>query len=145
MTPLYPFPVDSQYCAFQVIEAHFLAGKGFGSFALFLTTFSTIFSGYTVVGVPQEAALFGYNVLRWISAGQIVLLWYLIYCPRFRRVSHARNYTNPNDILMDRFNLNSLRYVGAFVMCFPQLIYGKNLHWRCTITAISCVLSSIML
>lgn len=37
------------------IGEHFLAGKNTNIFILCATTFSTIFSGYTMIGVPAEA------------------------------------------------------------------------------------------
>ena len=37
------------------IQDHFLAGKSTNLFILCATTFSTVFSGYTMIGVPTEA------------------------------------------------------------------------------------------
>ena len=39
---------------------HFLSGKGYGSIIVFLTLFSTVYGGYTIVGVPNEASNLGY-------------------------------------------------------------------------------------
>lgn len=45
----------SQQEAHDNIGEHFLAGKSTNLFILCATTFSTIFSGYTMIGVPNEA------------------------------------------------------------------------------------------
>ena len=56
----------------NVLSSHFLGDKNTGSILLLLTTFSTTFSGYTMVGVPEQAYLNGFLGLAWLP-------WIYIY------------------------------------------------------------------
>ena len=47
----------------NMVVSHFLANKGFGTIMLFMTTFASIYSGYTVVGIPNEAGIRGFTTL----------------------------------------------------------------------------------
>eukprot|EP01052_Picozoa_sp_SAG31_P060674 SAG31_NODE_19822_length_590_cov_6.747454_2_plen_60_part_01 len=40
-------------------ESYFVAGKSMGFLVLMLTLFSTNFSGFTIVALPEEAAYIG--------------------------------------------------------------------------------------
>jgi hypothetical protein len=51
----------------ETAKDHFLAGKDVGLFLLFISVFSTTVSGYSVVGVPGEAAATGFLALRWFG------------------------------------------------------------------------------
>jgi Na+/proline symporter len=55
------------------LQAHYLGGREFGSILTAGTIFASFFSGYTVVGVPDEAYEKGWIALRWLpsSAGII--------------------------------------------------------------------------
>ena len=66
---------------------HFLGSKGYGSILLFLTLFSTIYSGYTLVGVPTEASKLGFFATRWLSSAPMVGIATIIFVPRIRRLS----------------------------------------------------------
>ena len=50
----------------NMVSSHFLASKNFGSIILFMTTFASLYSGYTVVGIPNEAGNNGFTALRYI-------------------------------------------------------------------------------
>jgi Na+/proline symporter len=100
-----------------------LGGKGYGSILLFMTLFSTIYSGYTVVGVPNEAVALGYFALRWVSSAPMVQVATIIFVPRLRRLSVARNYNSPNDIVSDRFNNRILTVLTSISVVAPQLMY----------------------
>lgn len=105
------------------VKAHFLASKSFGVPILLLTTFASLYSGYTVVGVPNEAGANGFASIRWISIGTTVVVGFLVIFPRFRRISVARNYGSPGDFLLDRFRSTPLRVIGTLCLCVPQLLY----------------------
>jgi Na+/proline symporter len=49
----------------DMVSDHFLAGRQTPVILLMLTTFSTIFSGYTMIGVPDEAYEYGFVALKW--------------------------------------------------------------------------------
>ena len=105
------------------VNEHFLASSSFGTVVLFLTTFSTIVSGYTAFGIPTEAAFLGFISLRWLQGFVSIIIGYVVLAPRYRRIAIARNWQSPNDIIADRYNCNSLRLVGAFAQCFPMILY----------------------
>jgi Na+/proline symporter len=47
----------------------------------------------------------------------------LIFVPRIRRLSVARNYNSPNDLVSDRFNNRLLTVFTSLTVCIPQLMY----------------------
>jgi Na+/proline symporter len=58
------------------LSAHYLGGKDFGPWMTAGTIFASLFSGYTVIGVPNEAYNTGWAALRWMST-----IWgELLYC-----------------------------------------------------------------
>merc|ERR1719334_2002116 len=94
-----------------------------GPVLLVFTTFASVFSGYTVVGVPNEAGNVGFFAVRWtglIIAVGCSMLWLF---PRLRRLSIVRNYESPGDFINDRFRSPALSVLVAVLMCFPQIIY----------------------
>ena len=105
------------------VNEHFLASRSFGTAVLFLTTFSTIISGYTAFNIPSEVAGIGFIAFRWLQGFISIILGYVVAGPRYRRVATARNWQSPNDIIADKYNCNSLRLFGAFVQCFPMILY----------------------
>ena len=105
------------------VTTHFLAGKNFGVVILYLTTFASCFSGYTVVGVPNDSYKQGYNGIRWFSMSIALGISMIALYPRLRRLSTLRKYVSPGDFIMDRFNTHRLRLMAVFAMCVPQLMY----------------------
>jgi Na+/proline symporter len=107
----------------QEFRWHFLGNKGYGSVIVFLTLFSTIYSGYTIVGVPNEASALGYFATRWLSSAPMVGVASLIFAPRARRLSVVRNYDSPNDFVTDRFNNRFLTVMSSLLLTIPQVLY----------------------
>eukprot|EP00041_Stephanoeca_diplocostata_P031033 m.956304 g.956304 ORF g.956304 m.956304 type:complete len:665 (+) comp23872_c0_seq45:311-2305(+) len=105
------------------LRDHFMASGNFGAPVMILALFSTVFSGYTVVGVPQEAATAGYSVLRWLNISPFVNVCALIFFPRLRQIGKKRHYSSPTDVFSDRFNCNSLRLLTSLVVVTPLFIY----------------------
>jgi len=107
----------------EAYEMFYLGGKSYGSVLLFLTLFSTIFSGYTVIGVPNEASSLGYFAVRWLTSAPWVGLAVLTYSPRGRRLSVARKYLSPNDVTTDRFDNRLLTTLMSLLTTAPQILY----------------------
>jgi len=108
------------------VTKHFLGSKNFGPVLLVLTTFASVFSGYTVVGVPTEAGKFGFTAIRWMGVGSNVSM--LIIYPRLRRLSIVRDYESPGDFIHDRYRSRALSILVAMLLCLPQIPYiGINL------------------
>ena len=51
------------------LSAHYLAGRAIGPVLTTGTVFASFYSGYTVVGIPNEAYSNGWVALRWVAAG----------------------------------------------------------------------------
>eukprot|EP01083_Nonionella_stella_P076055 207040_1 len=110
------------------ITKHFLASKNFGLIILTFTTFASVFSGYTVVGVPNEAGVSGFRSVRWMSFIHMIALSMLWLYPRLRRLSIIRCYESPGGFIEDRFKSKSISIIVAILVCVPQLLYiGINL------------------
>ncbi|KAK3252860.1 hypothetical protein CYMTET_37865 [Cymbomonas tetramitiformis] len=105
------------------VKTHFAAGKDFKAGVLFLTTFSTVFSGYTVVSVPDEASGSGFTSVRWIGAIILVCASILVVYPRLRPVSTDRGYFSPAQFITDRFHSRMLSVLCAVTLVIPQVIY----------------------
>ena len=111
------------------VSEHFLGGKGFGVVVLTLTTLATVFSGFTVVGVPNEAGKSGFTTFRWVGIVLVIGVSVAIVNPRMRRLSIFRNYESPGAFIMDRYNDVKVKFVAIICMCVPQLLYlGVQFH-----------------
>ena len=100
--------IDSDY------SAHYSGGKSYGSLLTFLTLFSTLFSGYTVLGVPQEGADLGFFALRWMYVAFPATAALAMFVPRLRRLAVERHYNSLGDLIADR-------YVLAFLSLLPSV------------------------
>lgn len=103
------------------LEAHF--GGSFSPPVLILTTFSTVYSGFTVTGIPQDANKNGFLSLRWIAATIVIVGGMLLYFPRLRRLAVMRGYRSPNDFITDRYRSQVLRLLCAICATLPMLLY----------------------
>ena len=59
------------------------------------TVFASIFSGYTVVGIPNEAYTSGWEALRWIPFMLSIFVGYWGTALRLRKASNIRNHQTP--------------------------------------------------
>jgi Na+/proline symporter len=95
------------------IDDHYLARGGLGNKVLILSTFSSLFSGYTVVGVPGKAYRSGYFSFFWIPGTIGMNACQLLVAPRLYRLSAARRYITPGSYLWDRYRSRYLRTVSS--------------------------------
>ena len=107
----------------KAVSTHYLAEKGFGVLVLSMTMMASIFSGYTVVGVPNEASINGFDALRWIPLISVIGIGMTMLNPRLRRLSVVRNYESPGDFIMDRYNSVPMKWIATLSMCLPQVLY----------------------
>jgi Na+/proline symporter len=105
------------------LSAHFLGGQSFGPILTVGTTFASIYSGYTVVGIPNEAYNFGWEALRWLPWFVSLLLGYFGTALRLRKASNIRNHQTPVDFITDRYQSQVLRYTIVFLQTLPALIF----------------------
>ena len=105
------------------VSTHFLGGKGMSYGVLTMTTFASIFSGYTVVGVPNSAAANGFYEFRWLGIITGICIGAAFLNPRLRRISSVRNYLSPGDFFMDRYDSVPLKFLTSLSLCLPQVLY----------------------
>ncbi|GIL75284.1 hypothetical protein Vretimale_7979 [Volvox reticuliferus] len=85
------------------VREHFLAGKGLGTFVWFWTMMATLFSGYSVSGIVNEAYALGWTATRWIPAGVGLYISFAIMAPRLHSLSKRRGYFTMSQVIYDRF------------------------------------------
>ena len=107
----------------SAVSQHFLGGKSFGTITLTLTALASVYSGFTVVGVPNEAGGKGYSAFRWVTIVLMIGVSMSLINPRMRQLSILRNYESPGDFIMDRYNSIKVKFGATFCMCAPQLLY----------------------
>jgi len=114
---------DTAESAEGAIASHFVAGNSLGLFVTVFTLFASLFSGYTVVGVPNESYRTGFVAFRWIPCILFICFGLLGTQPRMRRASLVRHHQSPCDFITDRFRSQLLRYTILFLMLCPSIIY----------------------
>eukprot|EP00448_Togula_jolla_P019467 CAMPEP_0170588644 /NCGR_PEP_ID=MMETSP0224-20130122/10941_1 /TAXON_ID=285029 /ORGANISM="Togula jolla, Strain CCCM 725" /LENGTH=611 /DNA_ID=CAMNT_0010912377 /DNA_START=24 /DNA_END=1859 /DNA_ORIENTATION=+ len=108
--------------AVSASAAHF--GGSYNPVFLILTTLASIYSGYTVTGIPAEAYRDGFTSLRWLPGALVIALAHLLFAPRLRRIAVERSYMSPNDFIKDRFRSPLLTLMCTVFMCVPQVFYS---------------------
>jgi len=105
------------------ITNHYLGGRNFGPVLTAGTIFASLFSGYTVVGIPNEAFRSGWFSLRWLSSILVVVAGYFGTGLRLRKAGLMRNHASPVDFITDRFQSQLLRYTLLVLQTIPTVIY----------------------
>lgn len=107
----------------SAISAHYLGGRQFGWIVTAGTFFASLFSGYTVVGVPNDAFRNGFFITWWIPSLMSVVAGCFGTGLRLRKCSNLRDHQSPVDFITDRFQSQSLRYTIVFLQVVPGLMY----------------------
>ena len=94
----------------SVISYLHITLQTFGPFLTAGTVFASIFSGYTVVGIPNEAYNKGWTALRWMPLLFSIFIGYFGTSLRLRKASNIRNHQTPVDFITDRYQSQLLRY-----------------------------------
>ncbi|GFR47522.1 hypothetical protein Agub_g9240 [Astrephomene gubernaculifera] len=96
------------------VREHFLAGKGLGTFVWFWTMMATLFSGYSVSGIVNEAYNQGWMATRWIPGGVGLYIAFAVMAPRLHALSKRRGYFTISQVIFDRFSRpsSSSQYVA---------------------------------
>jgi len=108
------------------LKDHFVANRSLGYMVLTLTVFATVYSGYTVVGVPGEvwsAGLFGF---RWFLTPIIMFCPMAMINSRLQYLSSERDYISPIGFISDRWKSRELTTLCALVMAFPAAVYAMS-------------------
>lgn len=113
------------------VNDHYVAGNNMGTYILPLTYFATMFSGYTVVGIPGEVWRTGYFGFRWLGP---LLQWYSLYnvvvASRLAFLAKKRasklqpmGYQSPTDFISDRYRSKTLTVITSLTLVFPTIFY----------------------
>ena len=85
--------------------------------------FASIFSGYTVSGIPNEAFRTGWMALRWMPQFVTVAIGLMGTGFRLRKAGVLRNHSTPVDFITDRYQSQVLRYTIVILQLLPTIIY----------------------
>ena len=102
---------------------HYLGGRTFGPLVTAGTVFASLFSGYAVVGIPNEAFRYGWSALRWIPQGAAYSAGVAGAGVRLRKASLVRNHQTSVDFMTDRYQSQVLRYTIVLLQILPSLIF----------------------
>ena len=105
------------------LTSHYLGGRAFGEITIAGTVFASLFSGYTVIGIPNEAFRRGFYAFRWMPSTAYIAMGYIGTGVRLRKASVVRNHHTPVDFITDRFRSHLLRYSIMTIQVLASLIY----------------------
>jgi SSS family solute:Na+ symporter/sodium/pantothenate symporter len=98
------------------LDDFYLAGKGLGTFVLFLTLYATQYSGNALLGYPGETYRLGFAWIMSVGFMMAIIVVYLLFAPRLHRLAKQFNYVTPGDWIDHRFGSPALTLVANVVM-----------------------------
>lgn len=104
-------------------ESHYLAKRSLGSVVTTMTLFASLFSGYTTIGLVDEAYRTGFVATRWWGASLAVPFGQLLVMPRLREVGIERRHMTPLDFVTDRFRSRALSSAILVLQIAPSSMY----------------------
>eukprot|EP00578_Thalassiosira_sp_NH16_P011569 CAMPEP_0181121150 /NCGR_PEP_ID=MMETSP1071-20121207/24574_1 /TAXON_ID=35127 /ORGANISM="Thalassiosira sp., Strain NH16" /LENGTH=730 /DNA_ID=CAMNT_0023205929 /DNA_START=48 /DNA_END=2240 /DNA_ORIENTATION=- len=105
------------------LTGHYLGGRSFGPIVVAGTIFASQFSGYTVVGVPNESFRTGFYGFRWTATFPGIIFGFMGTGVRLRKASLVRNHSTPIDFITDRFRSQLLRYTVVVIQVLASIVY----------------------
>ena len=105
------------------LQSHYLGGRTFGPIMTAGTVFASLFSGYTIVGIPNDAYYAGFLSFLWVPAFVLVIAGYALTGIRLRKASQVRNHQTPVDFITDRFQSQYLRFSIVLIQFISSMIY----------------------
>ena len=85
-------------------SGHYLGGRAFGPILIAGTVFASLFSGYTVVGIPNESFKGGFQGFRWMPSTAYIAAGYIGTGVRLRKASMVRNHASPVDFITGMYS-----------------------------------------
>jgi len=123
---------------------HYLAGRKLGPIVLGTSLAASLFSGYTVVGIPAEAFNAGFSAWRWIGSCVFIYVVLTAYGPRLNFLSRQRGYVSTLDWPKDRFGiedpvLSIFHWVLTLIITIPCFVYliAQFVAFSSTISSLS--------
>ena len=86
----------------------YLGNRRLGPFVLFLTLYATQYSGLTLIGFVGNVYRIGYLALVSVTFSMSIFGAYLIYAPKFHRLSREHGYITVGDYLHHRYGSTQL-------------------------------------
>lgn len=80
------------------------AGQGVGGLTLFFTMAASLYSGYSISGIANEAYTFGFMAIRWIPAGVSLYAAFMVLAPRLHALGKSRGYLTMCEFIYDRYS-----------------------------------------
>ena len=86
----------------------YLGNRRLGLFVLFLILYATQYSGLTFIGFVGNVYRTGYFFLVSVTFSMSILGAYLVYAPKFHRLSRQHGYITVGDYIQQRFGSTAL-------------------------------------
>jgi SSS family solute:Na+ symporter/sodium/pantothenate symporter len=100
----------------ESLSEFYLAGRNLGPLVLLLTLYATQYSGNTVLGHPAEAYRIGFVWIMNVSFHMAIVVVYLLYAPRLRRVARDHDFVTPGDWVDFRFGSPGLSVLANLIL-----------------------------
>lgn len=102
---------------------HYLAGRSLGFLALFLTLYSTQYSGNTLFGYTGISYRIGFSWTASILFMFSVITGYLLFAPRLVALSRKKKFITPGDYIAHRFGSPRLTLLSTLLMIYALANY----------------------
>ena len=105
-------------------SVHFLAGRGLGTFVLFLTLYATAYSGNSLLGYPGRAYASGFSFIMATGFMMAIIVVFHALAPRLRAAAVAGEFVTPGDWVRYRFppEMQQARVGRALVVAVGALM-----------------------
>jgi len=102
----------------KTLSDFYLAGRGFSFFVLFLTLYSTQYSGNTFIGFAAKSYRSGYFFLVSVVGMMSVICAYIFFAPKLQRLAKKHKFITLGDYLQFRYNHTTLTVVTSLLCIF---------------------------
>jgi len=85
---------------------------------------ASIFSAYTIIGVPSDAFKLGYVALYWVGATSLTQGGMLLVGPPLQALAKRHDFLSPADYIKFRFDYEPLTLMISFCTIVPTAIYA---------------------
>ena len=102
----------------ESLSDFYLAGRDMGLVVLFLTLYTTQYSGNTLFGFSGAAYREGLRFLVCIHFMTAIIAAYLLFAPRLYRISRKQKFITPGDFIYYRFRSHALRIIVTLLMVY---------------------------
>ena len=101
----------------------YLAGRSLGFLALFLTLYSTQYSGNTMFGYTGISYRIGFGWTASVLFMFSVIAGYLLFAPRLVALAQRKKFITPGDYIAHRFGSRQLTLISTLLMIYALANY----------------------